>query len=230
METPPTKPSPPGKGMISDETLRRSSLLRQLINERYFRFGLALVTLLVASTAILLPKGFRSTPEGFLPVIHVALLDKIQARSLSKSARSSETAGQMDAAILGWQLAVANDPGDPALARGLVSLIARQPVPDKRHLRSGASHALWLLRLTRTNRDDLDLAARLFSLYGQDSYVASLLRPIETNLTAVQAREYLKSQFHLGYMDTFGTTWDRYRKDLENAPDMPLYRAAWEAG
>ncbi|MFM7815865.1 MAG: tetratricopeptide repeat protein [Verrucomicrobiota bacterium] len=230
METPPTKPSPPGKGMISDETLRRSSLLRQLINDRYFRFGLALVTLLVASTAILLPKGFRSTPEGFLPVIHVALLDKIQARSLSKSARSSETAGQMDAAILGWQLAVANDPGDPALSRGLVSLIARQPVPDKRHLRSGASHALWLLRLTRTNRDDLDLAARLFSLYGQDSYVASLLRPIETNLTPVQAREYLKSQFHLGYMDAFGTTWDRYRKDVENAPDMPLYRAAWEAG
>jgi len=88
--------------MISDETLRRSSLLRQLINERYFRFVLALVTLLVASTAILLPKGFRSTSEGFLPVIHVALLDKIQARSLSKSARSSETAGQMDAAILGW--------------------------------------------------------------------------------------------------------------------------------
>ena len=232
MEKPSKKPTPlaPGKGMISDETLRQSSLLRQLLNDRYFRFGLALVTLLVASTAILLPKGFRSSPGGFLPVIHVALLDKIQARSLSRSAQSSEAAGQVEAAVLGWQLAVANDPGDPALSRGLVSLIARQPVPDKKHLRSGASHALWLLRLTHTNRDDLDLAAKLFSRYGQDSYVASLLRPIETNLTPVQAREYLKSQFHLGYMDAFGTSWDRYRKEVESAPEMPLYRAAWEAG
>lgn len=230
MEKTPKKPAPPGKGMISDETLRQSSLLRQLINDRYFRFGLALVTLLVASTATLLPKGFRSTPEGFLPVIHVALLDKIQARSLSRSARSSEAAGQFDAAVLGWQLAVANDPGDPALSRGLVSLIAGQPTPERKHLRSGASHALWLLRLTRTNRDDLDLAARLFSLYGQDAYVANLLRPIETNLTPVQAREYLKSEFHLGYMDAFGTVWDRYRKDVESAPDLALYRAAWEAG
>lgn len=223
-------PAPLGKGMINDETLRQSSLLRQLINDRYFRFGLALVTLLVASTAILLPKGFRSTPEGFLPVIHVALLDKIQARSLSRSAQSSETAGQIDAAVLGWQLAVANDPGDPALSRGLVSLIARQPILEKKHLRSGASHALWLLRLTATNREDLDLAARFFSRYGQDSYVASLLRPVETNLTPLQAQEYLKAQFHLGYMDAFGTVWDRYRKDVENAPDIPLYRAAWEAG
>ena len=232
MEKPSKKNTPlaPGKGMISDETLRQSSLLRQLLNDRYFRFGLALVALLVASTAILLPKGFRSTPEGFLPVIHVALLDKIQARSLSRSAQSSEAAGQIDAAMLGWQLAVANDPGDPALSRGLVSLIARQPVPDKKHLRSGASHALWLLRLTHTNRDDLDLAAQLFSRYGQDSYVASLLRPIETNLTSVQAREYLKSQFHLGYMDAFGTAWDRYGKEVESTPDMSLYRAAWEAG
>ncbi len=223
-------PAPLGKGMINDETLRQSSLLRQLINDRYFRFGLALVTLLVASTAILLPKGFRSTPEGFLPVIHVALLDKIQARSLSRSAQSSETAGQIDAAVLGWQLAVANDPGDPALSRGLVSLIARQPILEKKHLRSGASHALWLLRLTATNREDLDLAARFFSRYGQDSYVASLLRPVETNLTPLQAQEYLKAQFHLSYMDAFGTVWDRYRKDVENAPDIPLYRAAWEAG
>ena len=223
-------PAPLGKGMISDETLRQSSLLRQLINDRYFRFGLALVTLLVASTAILLPKGFRSTPEGFLPVIHVALLDKIQARSLSRSAQSSEAAGQIDAAALGWQLAVANDPGDPALSRGLVSLITRQPIPEKKHLRSGASHALWLLRLTATNREDLDLAARFFSRYGQDSYVASLLRPVETNLTPLQAQEYLKAQFHLGYMDAFGTAWDRYRKDVGNTPDLPLYRAAWEAG
>ncbi len=223
-------PAPLGKGMISDETLRQSSLLRQLINDRYFRFGLALVTLLVTSTAILLPKGFRSTPEGFLPVIHIALLDKIQARSLSRSAQSSEAAGQIDAAALGWQLAVANDPGDPALSRGLVSLITRQPIPEKKHLRSGASHALWLLRLTATNREDLDLAARFFSRYGQDSYVASLLRPVETNLTPLQAQEYLKAQFHLGYMDAFGTAWDRYRKDVGNTPDLPLYRAAWEAG
>ena len=221
---------PRGKGIISDDTLRESSLLRQLINDRYFQFGLGFVILLVASTAILLPKGFRSTPDGFLPVIHVALLDKVQARSLSRSAKTSETAGQIDAAILGWQLAVANDPGDPALSRGLVSLIARQPVPDKKHLRSGASHALWLLRLTRTNRDDLDLAALLFSRYGQDGYVANLLRPVETNLTPVQAQEYLKSQFHLGYMDAFGTAWDRYRKDVETTQDMLLYRAAWQAG
>lgn len=222
--------SAPGETPLVPEVLEQSSLLRQLFFEKYFRAALVMVALAVIGAAVLLPKMVRSTPDHFLPVIHVRALDKLQAWSLARSARSAAAAGQVDAAALAWQSAIANDPGDPVLSRELVSLIAQQPVAPRKHLRAGANYALWLLRLTQTNRADLDLAAQFFSRYSLDQYVAGLLRPVETNLSPVQAREYLKSLFNLGYMEPFGHNWDVYQAAVGSDPELKLYRAAWEAG
>lgn len=207
-----------------------SSLLRQLFFERYFRAALLLIAVGFIGAAILLPKMVRSTPKGFLPVIRVRWLDKIQSWSLARSARSAEEAGQLDSAVLAWRSSIANDPGDEQLSRNLVRLIATQPIPPRKYLNVGANHALWLLRLTETNRADLDLAATLFARYNLDQYVAALLRPVETNLSTIQAREYLKALFNLGYMEPFNQTWERYPEATADDTDLALYRAAWEAG
>jgi len=224
-----SRPEPRDPGPVP-EVLEESSLLRQLFFERYFRAAVILVAAAFLGAAILLPKMIRSTPDGFLPEVRVRALDKLQSWSLARSARSAAAAGQIDTAVLAWQSAVANDPGDPVLSRELVSLIARQPIPARKHLRSGANTALWLLRLTRSNRLDLDLAAQFFARYELDQFVAGLLRPVETNLTPVQAREYLIARFNLGYMEPFGQTWDHYQNVIPQDPDLELYRAAWEAG
>ncbi len=221
---------PAAKPAEIPKVVEDSSLLRQLFFERYFRAAVLLVALAFISAAILLPKMVRSTPKGFLPVINVRWLDKIQAWSLARSARSAEAAGQLDSAVLAWRSAIANDPGDNQLSRSLVRLIATQPIPPRKYLNVGATHALWLLRLTETNRADLDLAATLFARYHLDQYVAVLLRPVETNLSLVQAREYLKALFNLGYMEPFNQTWERYPEATAGDTDLALYRAAWEAG
>ena len=82
------KPSPEGTPLVP-EVLEQSSLLRQLFFEKYFRAALVLVAAAVIGAAVLLPKMVRSTPDGFLPVIHVRALDKLQAWSLARSARSA---------------------------------------------------------------------------------------------------------------------------------------------
>ncbi len=232
MSTPrhaPLSNQPPEPGLVP-EVLEQSSLLRQLFFEKHFRFAFAVVSLTVIAATILLPRMIRSTPPDFLPVVRVRLLDKLQAWSLADSARSAARQGQLDTAVLAWRSAIANDPGDPVLSRSLVSLLAEQPVPQKKYLKLGAGTALWLLRLTATNRSDLDLVAQYFARYELDQYVALLLRPVETNLSPAQAREYLKSLYNLGFMESFGQAWDRYKPVVSGDPELALYRSAWQAG
>lgn len=191
---------------------------------------LVVLVALVAVGVLALLKIFRSTPKGFQPNIRMSVVDKLQALSLARAARKAAESGQMDESLLGWQSAIANDPGDPALHRGLVVTLLASPEPARKYLSLGASHALFLLRLTHTNAADLDLTARLFSRYGLDSSLVGFLKPTENTLTPDQAGAYLKSLFELNMMDAFGVTWTRYSNSLASDPEVGLYLAAWQAG
>jgi hypothetical protein len=190
----PLMPPAPADAKPAPELVEDWSLLRQLFFEKYFRAALLLLALVFTAAALFLPRMVLSTPKDFLPVIRVRALDKVQSWSLARTARRLTAAGELDAALFAWQSAVANDPGDAALSRALVSTLLAEPIPPRKHLGLGANHALWLLRLTQTNRADLDLTVQLFARYGLDDLVAGLLRPIENDLV-------VQSELH-------GWVWD----------------------
>ncbi|MFO1460562.1 MAG: hypothetical protein U1G08_14270 [Verrucomicrobiota bacterium] len=191
---------------------------------------LVVLAVFVATGVLSLVKIFPSTPRGFLPEFRMSALDKLQAASLARGARKESEAGRVDEAVLGWQAAIANDPGDPRLHRGLIESLLAPPEVSPKYLTLGAANALFLLRLTQTNAADLDLTARLFSRYGLDSFLASYLQPREGSLTREQAAAYLKALFNLNSMEAFASTWNRYSNSLAADPEIKLYFAAWQAG
>lgn len=191
---------------------------------------LVVLAVFVATGVLSLVKIFPSTPRGFLPEYRMSVLDKLQAASLARGARKEAEAGRVDEAVLGWQAAIANDPGDPKLHRGVIEALLVPPEPPPKHLTLGAANAMFLLRLTQTNSADLDLTARLFSRYGLDRLLIAFLQPREDTLTREQASSYLRALFNLNSMDAFGSTWTRYSNSLAADPEMKLYFAAWQAG
>jgi tetratricopeptide (TPR) repeat protein len=191
---------------------------------------LVVTAVLIGFGILSILKVFRSTPRGFRPNVRMSALDKLQAYSLAKAARQAAADGHIDDAILGWQSAIANDPGDPDLQRGLIGTLVHAPDAPQRFYALGASHAFYLLRLTHTNEADLNLTAQLLSRYGLDSFLVGFLEPNESNLTSEQAGAYLSSLFHLNSMDTFGRVWPRYSNSLASNREMALYQSAWQAG
>ncbi|MBX3734528.1 MAG: tetratricopeptide repeat protein [Verrucomicrobiae bacterium] len=185
---------------------------------------------LMALGVLMLLKLFRSTPKGFRPDVRMSALDKVQALSLARTARRESEAGRLPEAVLAWQGAIANDPGDPELRRGLLKTLLGPRQPPPRYLNLGLGNAFFLLRLAGTNESDLNLAAQVLSRLGQDNYVMGLLQSSETQLSPDQARAYLKSLFHLQAMDRFGSLWPKYSNSIAGDRDLGLYLTAWQAG
>ena len=94
-------------------------LLRLLILNWPFRLAFFGMIGVVLAVAILLPKIWPALPEDFSPQIKISLLDKIQAWSLKRGARSAERSGDFDLALSGWRSAWANNPGDVEALRGV---------------------------------------------------------------------------------------------------------------
>ena len=191
---------------------------------------LVVTAVLIGFGILTILKVFRSTPPGFRPNVRMSVLDKLQAYSLAQAARKAAAEGHVDDAILGWQSAIANDPGDPNLQRGLIETLVNASDAPQKFYALGASHAFYLLRLAHTNEADLNLTAQLLSRYGLDSFLVGFLQPNDANLTSEQAGAYLRSLFHLGSMDTFGNVWTRYSNSLASNREMALYQSAWQAG
>jgi len=92
--------------------------------------------------------------------------------------------------------------------------------------------AFWLLRLSRTNAVDLELASAVFEKYGLESYVIGLLKSQEALLTLPLQKTYLRALFNAGRAAEFDAfsrslpSGERLLADLE----MQLYRAAFVEG
>ena len=119
-----------------------------------------IVSLVIVTAGIMLPKMWRRTPDGFKPIVRISGLDKLQAWSLHRSALRLEAEGKERPAIMAWERAVANDPCDLELARGNLRAIIKW---DKRNefRPSALGQGLWLLRIGQTNMADVELMTRL---------------------------------------------------------------------
>ncbi len=180
--------------------------------------------------AVLLPKIWTTTPAGFQPLTKVSLLDKAQAFMLRRSAEKAMARGDHQAAALGWRNALANNMGDPSLARGLLrNAIAADSIPTE-NLPATVRTSDLLLRLTQTNRADLDLVCTFLDkaqLYGM---IPARLEPIAHDLSGNLQAIYAKCIFFQGDFDRYDQLWGELSPADQGRPDMVLTRAAYLAG
>lgn len=202
-----------------------------LIYDRRF-LGVALATFaLVAGVGLLLVPMWRMTPQGFVPVVRISLLDFFQARSLSRTAEAAFAKAQIAEGMTALVSAVGNNPGDVALGRRYLERLTEYGLPSRDALLAW-NHGGWLLRLTRTNLTDLENVARLYERFWMSDLVVETLEREEARLTPALETSYAKALFLLGKSGQFGSRLGRLVSAgcLTTDPDLALFRAAYHAG
>jgi Flp pilus assembly protein TadD len=214
-----------------EQRLSSHPFLLMLLVETRFRLVFLGVGLVLLFILISLPKIWRTTPDGFLPVVRVSLLDFAQARSLRRSAEEAAALGKWDQAQRCWEAASANNPGDIALARGCLRQFVQGPARPEL-LDRAARSAFWLLRLGATNDADLVLTGQALAHLGTPDDLIGLLAsqagalPLELETLLAQA------QLETGQNARFAAAWREVRKRFPNAGKSGRSRVldlAWAA-
>lgn len=208
-------------GVVERERATRGSTWRLV-------FFLAGTLVLVVGGGSLL-KLWRVTPKGFSPVVRVSLLDWMQARALGKAAREHTTAGRWREAAFSWRGAVANNPADLGLLRGVVEAATME---GSRLVEEGGvplNQAAWLLRLGRTNAVDVDLVVRLLARLEMRDSILQLGLPVAGQLSREGALELVRAMFDAGDLRGFDALWRAREAEFAGHPELALYRSAWKA-
>jgi predicted Zn-dependent protease len=212
------------------ERFAGSGLLRTILLNKWFGIAFVLIFLGGLLLAISLPKVWRTTPEGFVPVVRVSLLDLAQSWSLSRRAGELSAAGKTEEAMLAWQAAFANNMSDLRALRGALGGILALPEVDRRSAAAAVWQAGWLMRLGQTNQADLDLVVQVFDRCDLPEEVYSLLARKPMPLPPIQSGPYLRALFKLGMAGQFGQLWRTEREKFVGDPLMDLYDAAYRSG
>lgn len=187
--------------------------LRMMVLDVRLPLILGLLGLVLLLVPVSLLKVWRTTPEGFLPVVRVSLLDMGQAWSLRRSALEEAGKGKWETALVCWEAAAANNPGDPNLVRGYLELMATLS-PDPGLLERAAGRGFWLLHLTQTNASDLALVGRTLGKLGLPEDLVGLLAQGAGKLPADLEFLYAQALFELGRVDEFTRHWSLVRARL----------------
>ncbi len=210
------------------ERLENFPLLRILLLEKWFRLAfLSFLTVLI-SALLFLPKIWVASPKGFLPIVKVSLLDRVQAAALKRTARKAEAAGRYDEASYAWQTAIGNNRADVEASRELLRNFVEHETALKQ-TRYVVPQAVWLLRLTETNVSDLALVAEVLERKGYGDYVTGLLAAKTDVLTPRLESIYLKALFDQGNWRAFDARWKQAGPKRPDDPELQLYRAAYLA-
>lgn len=212
------------------ERLADYPLLRTLLFNPWFALAFGMVVLAGLAAVVCVPKVWVSTPPDFKPVMRVSILDLLQARTLSASARRYAAAGQHREAALAWQGAALNDPGNLELHRALFRHLAQAPVLPLGQISRSLYRINWMLQLGGTNQTDLELAAHTLDRYGLAEDVFTLLSPRADQLPPQLEPAYLKALFQVGRYEEFGRRWERLTGTGSQDPELVLCRAAYLAG
>ena len=206
-------------------------LLRVLVFNFWFRLVFAGFVLSLVFLALFLPRIWRMTPPGFLPVIKVSGLDMARAWSLKRSALRSMKAGDYDGAVYAWQAAVANNPANPDSLRGALRNFLKLDHPNPRYQGPAVGQTFWLLKLTGTNAADVELVSQIYDKFQLYDLTLRLLGPLEDHLSAPEEAACLKALFHSGQMVRFAARWAKLAGNhADSTPELQLYGAAYQAG
>lgn len=206
--------------------LQERPLLLMLALEPLFLLAMGFTLLAVVTLLALLPKVWMATPPGFEPVVKISLLDRLQARTLARSARAQEAVDKPASALVAWDSAFANNPGDPDLVRGWMRC-ALKLSDEQRNSRTAAFHVEWLFRLTRTNTVDVPLAAALYERCGMDADVVRMTEALTAPWVPEVEAARLKALFRLGDLAGFDRLWSANPSRPAVDAELPLYRTAW---
>ena len=222
--------APDSVGEWALRRLENHSLAMVLLLDRRFRVVLG-VCLLVSLVALaILPKAWRVSPEGVNPTLRISALDWLQARTLARGARKAAERGDLEASVQGWRLAVANDPGFVDGLRQLVAVETRRwSSPSPPEDLWGVEHADWLLRLTETNRVDLDAAVTLVGCLPLDWWTLRLLEGRE-KLNSIQEFELLKAKLRASDVEGFLDARSSRRYPASFRAELQFYDWAYAAG
>lgn len=210
--------------------LRYYPLLQRLLLEPWLRVGVGLVLLAFLLVPLVIVKWWTVSPIDFLPKVKVSILDLLQAGALERGALKAMLAGDYAKATLSWQSAVANNPADPSLLRGSLTNYLNLSRPAPRDHQWALSYGVWLLRLTKTNRDDAMLAGQVFSVGQQYQLAEDVLSQIEPPLALAAEVELLKVLFLRGELKKFVDRYEDFRQRYPQNEDIELYHAAWQMG
>jgi len=204
-------------------------LLLVLLFSTWFRVVFVLfVAGLLALPAVML-KIWRTSPDGFVPIVRISGIDWAQSWSLRRTARSQATAGQWENALFSLRAAMANNPANPDTLRELLETSLHAEITPKT-TSMVLGQAYWLIRLTGTNRTDVELSARAFDHFKCYELVEGLLAPYDKELSAPIQALRLKAYFELGRVDPFQRLLEKVGADLPKEPEIGLYKAAYQAG
>lgn len=218
------------KRRVPPAAVKRNYLLYLLFYDKAFRWFAVAAIILFGGMGVMWPRIFRTSPDGFNPVIRVSGVDLLKARSLRKTAVAEDAAGRKEEAIQAWIAALASNQADPTLSRGLLTTLSSQKSPDLAWLRQVNSASDWLLRLTGSNHTDLEIAARANAAYGQWDWIIQRLGSTNAPRTEVTTPILLAALFEQGAMNRFAEEWAAHHEQAKNNAQAVLYQAAWTAG
>lgn len=222
-----------GKGSSGIDFARRldQAFLRQLFAEPRFGVAAALCLIVLSVTAASGLRIWRVTPRGFIPEIRISGFDALEARMESRAARACLLQRDDSGALNHWRAAVNANPADPVALRELVRTEGLLPRRNRAALDRLGGEVQWLLRLTLTNRTDLDLAVQVLDSLHAEELLGALLATDRADRSPLQRRERAKWNLRAGQFDAFEAE-ARTLTALDMASDSswPLYWLAWIAG
>ena len=204
--------------------------LRVFVFDHWFGIATLLFFALVIFMGLFLTKIWTATPEWVTPPLKISGLDMAQGWSMSRRALATAREGNVTEAMLTWRSASVHSPGNPKIARDMVTAINNLPKPDRHYTAIGYDRSMWLLKLTRTNLSDLTLVTHFLRKYEIEDLVLQMTSSMTNALPTDLASDILVSSFHRGQMKRFGTVWDNHQAEFAKNSTLGLYRIAWEAG
>ena len=203
--------------------------LRILLYSKWFRAMTTLFVLFALTLGLCGLKIWRTSPDGFLPIVRVSLIDFVQVSSLRHAALKAAFVGKHDQSLHAWQAALSNNPADASLVRGLLNEVLKAPKVVKLPAYA-VGQTSWLLRLTRTNQADVELVARVYERFSLNEYLLLLFQHCDPGSSLPLRKIQLKALFNAGYTEELAKLWNHTRQVWEHDPELGLYRAAYELG
>ena len=183
-------------------TDRDVPLTRLLLYTRWFKWGLLLMLLMILSLPISLIKYHRVTPDGFKPVVKISFLDVIQSWSLRRSALKMMAEDKFDDSVHAWHSSIANHPGNMEYMREYFHFLMDHDLRRSKS-KDAAQNGMWFLRITQTNRTDVQLLAEVFDFYDLHTYNPYILNTLDDDLPIDLEKKYVKTLFRAGAAEDF---------------------------
>jgi len=204
------------------------SLLFMVLNSwLLLGFFLCVFVALVVSPFVLL-KVIRVTPAGFRPELKASLLDLMQAEAFSRRAQQMDPSSGLDLYLDALRSAVGNCPGSVRYNRRYLDALTEHD--QHRHRWNDAARTgFWLLRLSRTNRVDLERSLKAFNHYEMYGFTVEVCEALKSEEIDGLELEYFTALFEVGEFQQFKKEWQERSVDVGNDRHLTLIQAALDA-